>query len=46
MESKSNIHGGYRPKVNAHVHPMYIYIMTVAVFCLNLHSQSPFYFAH
>ena len=21
MESKSNIHGGYRPKVNAHVHP-------------------------
>ena len=21
MESKSNIHGGYRPKANAHVHP-------------------------
>ena len=21
MESKSNIHGGYRPNVNAHVHP-------------------------
>ena len=21
MESKSSIHGGYRPKVNAHVHP-------------------------